>query len=67
VGGRGGGAVVASRRVPPGALHLVFGDGRVGAGLVAAPRIADVVFTASTAVATAINRARGQGGADPSR
>jgi RHH-type proline utilization regulon transcriptional repressor/proline dehydrogenase/delta 1-pyrroline-5-carboxylate dehydrogenase len=43
--------------VPPSALHLVPGDGNVGASLVADPRVAGVVFTGSTAVGRAINRA----------
>ncbi|HEX2257679.1 MAG TPA: bifunctional proline dehydrogenase/L-glutamate gamma-semialdehyde dehydrogenase PutA [Afifellaceae bacterium] len=43
--------------VPPGALHLLPGDGRVGAALVADPRIAGVAFTGSTEVGRAINRA----------
>ncbi len=42
--------------VPKPALHLVPGDGKVGALLVADPRIAGVVFTGSTEVARAINR-----------
>ena len=42
--------------VPASALHLVPGDGAVGAALVADPRVAGVVFTGSTAVAQAINR-----------
>src|SRR5213076_2735041 len=36
------------------ALHLVQGDGRVGAALVAHPDIAGVVFTGSTEVARSI-------------
>jgi RHH-type proline utilization regulon transcriptional repressor/proline dehydrogenase/delta 1-pyrroline-5-carboxylate dehydrogenase len=43
--------------VPPSALHLVPGDGRIGAALVEHPDIAGVVFTGSTEVARAINRA----------
>jgi RHH-type proline utilization regulon transcriptional repressor/proline dehydrogenase/delta 1-pyrroline-5-carboxylate dehydrogenase len=43
--------------VPPSALHLLPGDGKVGAALVADPRIAGVAFTGSTEVARAINRA----------
>jgi len=43
--------------IPPGALHLVPGDGRIGAALVEHPDIAGVVFTGSTEVARAINRA----------
>ena len=43
--------------VPASALHLVAGDGRVGAALVAHPDIAGVVFTGSTEVARMINRA----------
>ena len=42
--------------VPPSALHLVPGDGSVGAALVAHPDIAGVVFTGSTEVARKINR-----------
>lgn len=38
------------------ALHLVQGDGRTGAVLVAHPDIAGVVFTGSTEVARSINR-----------
>jgi RHH-type transcriptional regulator, proline utilization regulon repressor / proline dehydrogenase / delta 1-pyrroline-5-carboxylate dehydrogenase len=43
--------------IPPSALHLVPGDGSIGACLVADPRIAGVAFTGSTAVAATINRA----------
>jgi RHH-type proline utilization regulon transcriptional repressor/proline dehydrogenase/delta 1-pyrroline-5-carboxylate dehydrogenase len=43
--------------VPASALHLVTGDGRMGAALVAHPDVAGVVFTGSTEVARAINRA----------
>ncbi len=43
--------------VPPDALALLPGDGRVGAALVADPRIAGVAFTGSTETAQAINRA----------
>ena len=39
------------------ALHLVPGDGKAGAALVADPRVAGVAFTGSTEVARAINRA----------
>jgi RHH-type transcriptional regulator, proline utilization regulon repressor / proline dehydrogenase / delta 1-pyrroline-5-carboxylate dehydrogenase len=42
--------------VPASALHLVTGDGRIGAALVAHPDIAGVVFTGSTEVARTINR-----------
>jgi RHH-type proline utilization regulon transcriptional repressor/proline dehydrogenase/delta 1-pyrroline-5-carboxylate dehydrogenase len=42
--------------VPPAALHIVPGDGDVGAALVADARVAGVAFTGSTAVARAINR-----------
>jgi RHH-type transcriptional regulator, proline utilization regulon repressor / proline dehydrogenase / delta 1-pyrroline-5-carboxylate dehydrogenase len=42
--------------VPKSALHLVVGDGSVGAALVADPRVAGVAFTGSTEVARAINR-----------
>jgi RHH-type proline utilization regulon transcriptional repressor/proline dehydrogenase/delta 1-pyrroline-5-carboxylate dehydrogenase len=43
--------------VPAGALHLVPGDGRVGARLVEHRDVAGVVFTGSTQVARLINRA----------
>jgi RHH-type proline utilization regulon transcriptional repressor/proline dehydrogenase/delta 1-pyrroline-5-carboxylate dehydrogenase len=42
--------------VPASALHLVQGDGRIGADLVAHAEIAGVVFTGSTEVARSINR-----------
>lgn len=42
--------------VPASVLHLVQGDGRVGAALVAHADIAGVVFTGSTEVARSINR-----------
>ena len=42
--------------IPAEALHLVPGDGKVGAALVADPRVAGVAFTGSTEVARAINR-----------
>ncbi len=43
--------------VPTGALHLVPGDGAVGASLVANSAVAGVAFTGSTAAAWSINRA----------
>ena len=43
--------------IPSDALQLVAGDGKVGAVLVADPRIAGVAFTGSTEVGWAINRA----------
>lgn len=42
--------------VPPAALHLVQGDGRIGAALIEQCDIAGVVFTGSTEVARAISR-----------
>jgi RHH-type proline utilization regulon transcriptional repressor/proline dehydrogenase/delta 1-pyrroline-5-carboxylate dehydrogenase len=42
--------------VPASALHLVQGDGKIGAALVAHADIAGVVFTGSTDVARHINR-----------
>jgi RHH-type proline utilization regulon transcriptional repressor/proline dehydrogenase/delta 1-pyrroline-5-carboxylate dehydrogenase len=42
--------------VPPSALHLLPGDGKVGAALVSDPRVGGVAFTGSTEVARAINR-----------
>jgi RHH-type transcriptional regulator, proline utilization regulon repressor / proline dehydrogenase / delta 1-pyrroline-5-carboxylate dehydrogenase len=46
-----------SAGVPTAALHLVPGDGKIGAMLVADRRVAGVVFTGSTEVGRAINRA----------
>jgi RHH-type proline utilization regulon transcriptional repressor/proline dehydrogenase/delta 1-pyrroline-5-carboxylate dehydrogenase len=43
--------------VPTSALHLLPGDGSIGAALTEHPDIAGVVFTGSTEVARAINRA----------
>ena len=55
---RRGGAAAASRPAcRPSALQLVPGDGKVGAALVADPRVAGVAFTGSTEVGRAINRA----------
>jgi RHH-type proline utilization regulon transcriptional repressor/proline dehydrogenase/delta 1-pyrroline-5-carboxylate dehydrogenase len=52
--------------VPAGALHLVPGDGTVGALLIADARVAGVAFTGSTEVARLINRAlAGKGGPIP--
>ena len=42
--------------VPASALHLLPGDGAIGAALAAHPDIAGVVFTGSTEVARSINR-----------
>ncbi|MBN9003842.1 MAG: bifunctional proline dehydrogenase/L-glutamate gamma-semialdehyde dehydrogenase PutA [Rhizobiales bacterium] len=42
--------------IPKTVLHLIQGDGRIGAALVAHPDIAGVVFTGSTEVARSINR-----------
>ena len=50
-------ALLHESGVPPTALHLVPGDGAVGASLVADPRTAGVVFTGSTEVGRTINRA----------
>ncbi|PTM41083.1 bifunctional proline dehydrogenase/L-glutamate gamma-semialdehyde dehydrogenase PutA [Bosea sp. 124] len=43
--------------IPTSALHLVPGDGAVGAALVGHKEVAGVAFTGSTATARAINRA----------
>jgi RHH-type proline utilization regulon transcriptional repressor/proline dehydrogenase/delta 1-pyrroline-5-carboxylate dehydrogenase len=43
--------------IPASALHLVQGDGRVGAALVSHVDVAGVVFTGSAEVARSINRA----------
>jgi RHH-type proline utilization regulon transcriptional repressor/proline dehydrogenase/delta 1-pyrroline-5-carboxylate dehydrogenase len=50
-------ALLHDAGIPASALHLLPGDGTVGAALVADPRIAGVVFTGSTEVGRAINRA----------
>jgi len=42
--------------VPASALHLVPGDGKIGAALTAHPKLAGVVFTGSSEVARLINR-----------
>jgi RHH-type proline utilization regulon transcriptional repressor/proline dehydrogenase/delta 1-pyrroline-5-carboxylate dehydrogenase len=50
-------ALLHQAGIPPAALHLVPGDGAVGADLVADLRVAGVAFTGSTEVGRAINRA----------
>ena len=50
-------ALLHEAGVPARALQLVLGDGKVGAGLVADPRVAGVAFTGSTEVGRAINQA----------
>ncbi len=49
-------ALLHEAGIPASALHLIQGDGRIGAALVADEHIAGVVFTGSTEVARAINR-----------
>lgn len=49
-------ALLREAGVPVPALHLVQGDGRIGAALVEHPAVAGVVFTGSTEVARIINR-----------
>jgi RHH-type proline utilization regulon transcriptional repressor/proline dehydrogenase/delta 1-pyrroline-5-carboxylate dehydrogenase len=49
-------ALLHEAGVPASALHLVQGDGRIGAALVGHIEIAGVVFTGSTEVARSINR-----------
>jgi RHH-type proline utilization regulon transcriptional repressor/proline dehydrogenase/delta 1-pyrroline-5-carboxylate dehydrogenase len=49
-------ALLHGAGVPASALHLVQGDGSIGATLVSHPAIAGVVFTGSTEVARSINR-----------
>src|SRR5205823_9707303 len=49
--------VLHNAGVPASALHVVPGDGKVGAALVADPRVAGVAFTGSTEVARLILRA----------
>ncbi len=50
-------ALLHQAGVPATALHLVPGDGTIGAGLVADARTAGVCFTGSTEVGRAINQA----------
>jgi RHH-type proline utilization regulon transcriptional repressor/proline dehydrogenase/delta 1-pyrroline-5-carboxylate dehydrogenase len=50
-------ALLHEAGVPKSALHLVPGDGAIGAHLVAHRRVAGVVFTGSTETGRAINRA----------
>jgi RHH-type proline utilization regulon transcriptional repressor/proline dehydrogenase/delta 1-pyrroline-5-carboxylate dehydrogenase len=50
-------ALLHDAGIPASALHLVPGDGKVGAALVADPRTAGVAFTGSTEVGRAIARA----------
>ena len=49
--------ILHSAGIPASALHLVPGDGKIGARLVDDPRCAGVAFTGSTEVGRAINRA----------
>ncbi|MCK1448256.1 bifunctional proline dehydrogenase/L-glutamate gamma-semialdehyde dehydrogenase PutA [Bradyrhizobium sp. 2] len=49
-------ALLHEAGIPKSALHLVTGDGRIGAVLTAHQNIAGVVFTGSTEVARLINR-----------
>ncbi|MCK1420981.1 bifunctional proline dehydrogenase/L-glutamate gamma-semialdehyde dehydrogenase PutA [Bradyrhizobium sp. 180] len=50
-------ALLHEAGIPKSALHLVTGDGRIGAALTAHADIAGIVFTGSTEVARSINRA----------
>jgi RHH-type transcriptional regulator, proline utilization regulon repressor / proline dehydrogenase / delta 1-pyrroline-5-carboxylate dehydrogenase len=50
-------ALLHEAGVPKTALHLLPGDGDVGASLVSHPQIAGIVFTGSTETGRAINRA----------
>jgi RHH-type proline utilization regulon transcriptional repressor/proline dehydrogenase/delta 1-pyrroline-5-carboxylate dehydrogenase len=50
-------ALMHAAGIPASALHLVLGDGKAGAALVADLRVAGVAFTGSTEVARLINRA----------
>jgi RHH-type transcriptional regulator, proline utilization regulon repressor / proline dehydrogenase / delta 1-pyrroline-5-carboxylate dehydrogenase len=50
-------ALLHEAGVPKSALHLVPGDGAIGARLVAHPLVAGVAFTGSTETGRAINRA----------
>jgi RHH-type proline utilization regulon transcriptional repressor/proline dehydrogenase/delta 1-pyrroline-5-carboxylate dehydrogenase len=49
-------ALLHQTGIPDSALHLVQGDGKIGAALVADDHVAGVVFTGSTEVARSINR-----------
>lgn len=53
-------ALLIEAGVPKSALHLLPGGGAIGAGLVADPRTAGVVFTGSTDVGKSIARALGR-------
>jgi len=53
-------ALLHAAGVPAAALHLVPGDGKVGASLTADPSVAGVAFTGSTEVGRAINQALAQ-------
>jgi RHH-type proline utilization regulon transcriptional repressor/proline dehydrogenase/delta 1-pyrroline-5-carboxylate dehydrogenase len=50
-------ALLHEAGIPKTALHLLPGDGKVGASIVAHPQVAGVVFTGSTEVGRGINRA----------
>jgi RHH-type proline utilization regulon transcriptional repressor/proline dehydrogenase/delta 1-pyrroline-5-carboxylate dehydrogenase len=50
-------ALLHEAGIPATALQLVLGDGKIGASLVADPRVAGVAFTGSTEVGRAINQA----------
>ena len=50
-------ALLHEAGIPSTALHFVPGDGKIGAMLVADPRVAGVAFTGSTEVGQSINRA----------
>ena len=53
-------ALLHAAGIPATALHLVPGNGKVGASLTADPGVAGVAFTGSTAVGRAINQALAQ-------
>jgi RHH-type proline utilization regulon transcriptional repressor/proline dehydrogenase/delta 1-pyrroline-5-carboxylate dehydrogenase len=48
--------ILVEAGIPPTALHLVPGDGKLGAALVAHPGVAGVAFTGSTEVGRSISR-----------
>jgi RHH-type transcriptional regulator, proline utilization regulon repressor / proline dehydrogenase / delta 1-pyrroline-5-carboxylate dehydrogenase len=50
-------ALLHEAGIPATTLQLVLGDGKVGASLVADPRVGGVVFTGSTEVGRIVNRA----------
>jgi RHH-type proline utilization regulon transcriptional repressor/proline dehydrogenase/delta 1-pyrroline-5-carboxylate dehydrogenase len=55
-------ALLHEAGIPATALQLVLGDGKVGASIVADPRVAGVAFTGSTEVGHSVNQALAEKG-----